>query len=313
MNRRVFFSIILAALFCMTGCRLAKDEPAQQGDMLAGVLVTTEYLDLFDFGSYFMDNAGKLASGGSIGPEDSAKYSGFVWAEQQSRELTSEGADDDAEVVEHVFPGIGGIRFMAATATDEGGDSYWTSESDDGISDGSVHFIDTDDEKAVELDGTVYVAPAAGDTSIFYINPIYQAADGRVYAVPGEGIAFGSGIEGGGWSQTMEETATVTEIGESRRYRTKVTINIQCIGAPADIAVIEMDPESSVISRAEYAAGEVPGVIGTAAEYIIVETRDSGGSVNRELFGRDCTSFSTFCCREDGICIAKNTEIAWQE
>ena len=312
MNRRVFFSIILAALLFMTGCRLAKDEPAQQGDMLAGVLLTTEYLDLFDFGSYFMDNAGKLASGGSIGPEDSAKYSGVVWAEQQSCGLTGEGADDDAEVVEHVFPGIEGIRFMAATATDEGGNSYWTSDSDDGIS-GSVHFIDTDDEMAVELEGTVYVAPSSGGTSNFYINPIYQTADGRVYVVPGDGIAFGSGIEGGGWSQTMEETATTTENGESIRRRTKVTISIQGISAPADIAVIEMDPNSSVISRAEYAAGEVPGIIGTAAEYIIVETRDSIGSVTRELFGRDCTSFSTFCCREDGICIAKDTEIAWQE
>lgn len=225
MNRRVFFSIILAALFCMTGCRLAKDESAQMDDALVGVLVTTEYLDLFDFESYFMDNAGKLASGSSIGPEESAKYSGAVWAEQQTRGLTGEGADDDADVVEHVFPGI----------------------------------------------------------------------------------------DGGSWSQTMEETATTTENGKSLRRRTKVTINIRGISAPADIAVIEMDPNSSVISRAKYAAGEVPDIIGTAAEYIIVETRDSIGSVNRELFGRDCTSFSTFYCREDGICIATDTEIAWQE
>jgi hypothetical protein len=304
MNKRIFSAMILAAALCLTGCQLAKDEPAPQDDALAGVLVTDEYLDLFDFDSYFEDNADRLVRGDSvISQEESEKYSAVIWAE----------AAPDGEFYEYTFPGADGISMFCHTRTDEDGTQYRSTENGEGISVVKMHFIDTDEETAVEMEGTIYVAPAVRGMSTFYINPVYQTPDGRLYVTTGNGISSDGDTEGGSFSHEIEEKHTVTENGESRQHRTKVNVTIQYMKAPKSVSLIEMDSENNVVACTEYAPDDVPVSLETAAEYIIVETRYSDDSAARELFGRDCTYLSTFRCRDDGICIEASTEIIWQD
>ena len=78
--------LVVSFILGVTGAvTFAKDEPADNTDgtskdRLIGVFITTEHLDLFDFESYFQDNANKVMSGGEISSSDSAPYQGKLYA-----------------------------------------------------------------------------------------------------------------------------------------------------------------------------------------------------------------------------------------
>ena len=78
---------LLLALCLLSGCALARPE-AEEGtgmdqDMMVGVFITREYLDLFDFESYLEDNLNTVINGGGeISPENMAKYEGRLYAEK---------------------------------------------------------------------------------------------------------------------------------------------------------------------------------------------------------------------------------------
>lgn len=313
MNKRILFAAMLFAVICLAGCQLAKEEAApQQDDRLIGAFITDEFVDLFDFESYISDNAASLSGGGNvISVAGSAKYAEALWAKEKAVTLKGDDPADDEEYLEYCFPGVEGMRCFTATRVDpETGDEYVGVDTDDGISDVDAHMIDTDAEDAIELSGTVYVAPAVRGSSTFFINPVYQTPDGRVYLVSGNGISSDASAEGGAFSQTIEEKTDVAENGKSRQRRTKITVTIQYMQAPESIAIIEMDGEDRVLARNEFSSADA---FETGAEYLIVETTAADGSVSRELFDRNDGWIYAFVCREDGVCIKKATEIIWRE
>ena len=57
MRKRIFILILVLALV-FSGCQLAKPEAdtRKEKDMLVGVFITEEYLDLFDWDSYFQNH-----------------------------------------------------------------------------------------------------------------------------------------------------------------------------------------------------------------------------------------------------------------
>ena len=93
MKKKVKVLALLLALCLLSGCSLARPE-AEEGngmsqDMMIGVFITREYLDLFDFERYLEDNLNTVVNGGGeISPEDSEKYGGRLYAEK-----TGEGYD----------------------------------------------------------------------------------------------------------------------------------------------------------------------------------------------------------------------------
>ena len=48
--------LILIFVLSLSGCQLARTDLESTGDRLVGVLVTEEYLDLFDMEAYLNDN-----------------------------------------------------------------------------------------------------------------------------------------------------------------------------------------------------------------------------------------------------------------
>ena len=103
--------------------------------LLAGVFITREYLDLFDFESYLSDNASTIVNGGEITVEDQEKYNGRLYAVLKPRTLTNEETGDTTEHWEYVFEETTGIPFILVETKQPDGQSYMGSSSDGSVSD----------------------------------------------------------------------------------------------------------------------------------------------------------------------------------
>ncbi len=296
----------------------AADDPMAGGkDRLIGVFITTEHLDLFDFESYLQDNADKVLSGGEISPSDSAPYQGRLYASLVNDPWTNQETGETVTMKKYVFDGVEGISYYAARFTDEHG-SYWGTGGDEAISDGHTALHTTDAGDSIELKGTIYVSTARGSHT-FYYNPVYQTAAGEVYLMTGQGMSHGGVLSPGmSGTHTLKEEQTVTIDGESETVRSSIEVSTSFMDTPIATSVIQFGRDGSVVSKADYAAGELPSAITTGAEteYIITETHmksASGGeeTVIRELFQREDESLSAFYCREDGICIKQYCTLIW--
>lgn len=324
MKNKIRIAVICLAAFLLiilSGWQLALEDMGEEAseDRLIGVLLTTEYLDLFDFDSYVKENISGFPGGEMHIDENTGKYQGRLYAELRQNTLTNTETGEEYTTKKYVFPGIDGIAYYSAwvPAKAEHVD-YYASVSDDAVNDGHISVNSSDQGDSITMEGTVYVTPMYGGR--FYFNPIYQSRDGRVYTIAGRFLAterpYG---EGELFSQTMNATYTTTENGESRTDSISIKLSISMMNAPEKIAVVQMDKESSLVSRIEYTPGEMPDVIvpEKGTEYFIVETRKSGGrdgnTISRKLYGRDAESLEAFFCREDGICLKQRVKIDWNK
>lgn len=317
--RIVAFFLAALMLSTLSGCQLAREEAGTSNyeDRLIGVFLTTEYLDLFDFKGYLNDNIGRFSSGEIHIDGAAEKYQGRLYAELNPKTLTNQETGEKAVTEEYIFPGVEGITYFSArvpaTAEREG---YVTSGSDEAITDGHMNLNYGDQGNSTTMDGTVYVS--TGHAQAYYFNPIYQSADGRVYATAGNGIsAAGVQDEGSVYSQTLDATYTTAENGKTKTDSISVKISISEMSPPEKVTILQMDTDSTVVSRTEYTPGETPESIlpEEKAEYIVVETHKTDRSgeayTTRKLYGKDSESLETFSCREDGICVKKWTQIKW--
>jgi hypothetical protein len=309
-----FLTVLLMMSFC--GCQLAlKDAGESTGeDKLIGVFVTREYLDLFDMDGYLNDNLQNLSGGEILVDGNSEQYQGRLYAVLQDITLTSD-TGEQSTTQDYVFPGIDGVSYFAARVpAAEESESYITSGSDDAISDGQLGLNYGDTEDKITLDGTIYLADLSGNYSC-YINPVYQSEDGSVYAVSGDGLEMCSGA---GMSQTLEEKTTVTENGVSKTVISSIKISIATLAPPEKIVILQMDMDSAILSRAEYAPGELPKTLKPepATAYILEETysHDASGkeTVTRNLFDAEDAVLYAFYARADGICVRQWTALEWE-
>lgn len=312
-------SFILGATGAVT---FAKDEPTDNSDgaskdRLIGVFITTEYLDLFDFESYFQDNADKVLSGGEIGSSESAPYQGKLYATLVDDPYTNPETGETVTTKKYVFDGIEGIAYFSARYTDESGMQYWWTDGDDAISDAHTSFNSTDAGDSIEMKGTIYVSTSKG-FDVFYYNPVYQTATGEVYLMSGQGMSHGGELSTGmSSSHALKEEQTVTIDEESQTISSNIKVSTCFMDTPISTSVLQFDEDDNIVSREDYVAGNLPFKITTNShtEYIIVETlmksRDGGESVTRELFQPDDKSLFAFSCREDGICIKQYCSIVW--
>lgn len=320
MKVKRFFAALLAgaALLTLSGCGLARaDAGVSAGeDRLIGALVTTEYLDLFDFESYFNDHAGQFVDGGDIVVENSDAYQRRIYAALTTEILTDEETGEQMEHKKYVFDGIDGMGYFAPRVGDEYG-GYIGSHGDKGVTDAHMNIVSTDEEDSIILEGTVYVDMGKLDAE-YYVNPVYQCADGAVYVTSGSGyLLSGDHGEGEMFSTTLDATTTIAEDGRTRADSCSVTIHLAAMFAPERIVLLQMDENSGVLSRKEYTPGTLPELLeleaGTA--YLVVEThkRDGAGeeAVDRELYQSDTENIGTFYAREDGICQKQWTQLNW--
>lgn len=309
MNKRLFaFLICLGLLLGCGGCQLADPEQSEQTaeqDRLIGVYATEEYLDLFDYDTYFSDNADKLAGGGEtvVSPQDSEAYWGRVWATQK----------DNGD---WVFDGLEGLGFYAYRYESEA-ETGIASHLDEGLTGNGMHVTSTDEGESVELEATIYHVP--GGRVRYHFNPVYQTPDGTVYLTAGEGIYLEGATEGEASTNTLSDSVTTTgPDGQSTVTGCAVAVRIEIMNAPSEIVLLQMDEDSNVLDRKSCAPGQVPESLTPepGCAYLVVETHKTGPEgdmVSRELVDAGSESFSTFRARPDGVCVKRDTTLLWAE
>lgn len=326
MKKTSIFALISMGVmvFALTGCSLARtDLPDQEteADRLIGVFLTTEYLDLFDMEGYLADHPGQLLQGGEIGPEEGAAYQNRLYADKVTRTITNEDTGETAEVEEYVFEGVQGWAYLAPALTDETGARIGVDSSvDDALSDAQMSAVYADEGESLTLEATLYLTGEGVRT--VYVNPVYQSADGSVYAVNGNGYqmpALEEMAEGEYGSATLDSSSSTTVDGTAWTEQLSVTVHLAVMYPPEEIRVLQMDEAGGLISSASYAPGEVPGELAPepGCAYLILETHKqdlgSGESVSRELAGPEEEMVRTYYCLEDVVCVARETLLLWPQ
>lgn len=320
--------LVLAFVIGLTGFSLAQPGASDflGKDRLIGAFVTTEYLDLFDMDRYFNDNIGKMATGGDIAIDgDSTKYQGRLYATLKERSNKNEDTGEIVTTQEYTFEDIDGMEglesvdgtsYFCYTISNKNG-TYSSVSGGEGISDGHTSISTTDNGEDISLDGTIYVAPTSNNVT-FYINPVYQSTDGRVYAMSGSGISFsGSTSEGAAFSKTLDETNTIIENGETNIYSISAKISISVMYPPQRIFVLQFGLDGELLSRDEYLPGTLPETITPMqrCSYIVLESYktspEKGEAVTRSLYQTDDDTLESFYCRDDGICVKQYTALNW--
>ncbi len=289
---------LLLALCLLSGCALARPE-AEEGtgmdqDMMVGVFITREYLDLFDFESYLEDNLNTVINGGGeISPENMAKYEGRLYAEK-----TDEGYDFGTE-------GMGAFFVQ----WEQDGVPYSASYSI-GPMELYLSTVVSDEGTSKEYTGTVYVQ--CGGTEAFYVNPVYQDSEGRVYLMAGSGISSDM-TEGASMTQTMSGEYTATVDGKTQLYSMRTEISFCGAQMPQTYRVLHMSKESELLQTDDYTPETLPEEIRPCegAEYLIIETQNTD-KVTRQIVSRAEDSCQLFAPTEmEGIIAQRRTEVVW--
>lgn len=314
----LIITLLISILVSLAGCQLAIEEVNETTteDVLIGTLITLEPLTLFDSDSYINENIEKIMNG--KGQDiDISKYEGRLYAKLVKRTCTNEYTNETSETSEYVFEDIEGITYIAATISDSDG-VYTLASSSDGISDGHTKVTGGNTQKEINLEGTIYVSITSTNRA-FFINPVYQSSNGDVYAVTGSGYISGqTEVEGSVFSQTLEDSKTITENGITKTQKSSVKISISYIHSPFKISIYQMDKNNSIVRHNNFVPDEVPDNISldSDTDYIIVETHkyndENNLVISREIHDKDEDYINTFYCMENGICSKKYVKLIWQ-
>lgn len=302
-----FPALVLILALLLSGCTLARTDTAEETgtdptDKLIGAFITTEPLDLFDFESYLNDHLSKVLEGGAIEGDTSA-YENRIYAVQ-----TEQNGH-----VDFAFEGLEGYAMFTPTIPQSDPlETYVTTCMDSGINEikTAVHSID-DNIREQSLEGTMYLAADAGVVT-FYLNPVYQDEEGRVYLVSGQGLSFNCTV-GGSSTMTTDNEVTTTVDGQETIQRGSVKVTFEVVPRPEEIVVLQLDADSNVLSRKTYAPGTLPQQITPmdGTDYFLVETHNGHG-VTRKLVEKGTQYMTTFLPLENGILDSMSTEILWE-
>lgn len=307
--------LVLAFALGLTGFTLAKPDKTEgaENDRLIGVFITTEHLDLFDFSRYLNDNAAKMKGGNITIDGENNKYQGRLYATLKDKSYIDPDGNTKT-TQEYVFENVKGFPYYIPSDKD----GNYASSGSDAISDGHTGISVTDNGVSISLDATIYVSPNGGNAT-YFMNPVYQSGDGRIYTTTGNGMSFsGSTAEGAAFSSKLEATNTITENGKTNSYSASVKISISVMYPPSRISLIQFSKDGSILSRTEYKPGELPHslTVDQNCSYIILETYksspDEGETVSRQLYQGDSSNLDSFYLRTDGICAKQSTALIWK-
>lgn len=298
MKKNIKVLALLLALCLLSGCALARPEAGEGNgmgqDMMIGVFITREYLDLFDFESYLEDNLNTVMNGGGeISPEDMEKYGGRLYAEK-----TDEGYDFGIEGMGAFFVQWeqDGVPYSASYSIGPMEPQLSTNVSDEGISNAYT--------------STVYVQ--CGGTEAFYVNPVYQDSEGRVYLTAGSGISSNM-TEGMSMTQTLSCEYTTTVDGETQLYSMSAEVSFCGAELPKSYRVLHMSEDSELLQADDYTPETLPAEIRPCqgAEYLIIETQNQN-NVTRQVVSRDEDSCQIFAPTEmENIIVQRWTDVIW--
>lgn len=311
MNKKAIgVCLVFAILVSLYGCQLAQPESGNhtEADRLVGVFITTEYLDLNDSNAYLdeylKDNAGSISDGDTI-ILDSQEYLGRVYATFVEEPYQDEDGEYHFSNT-YEFEGLDGI-VLANYQIQNGEESYISSSAGEGICD--VHSRTGGEDQGIS--GTVWMAKNSCEV-IYYMNPIYQTADGQVYLVSGSGLHISSDV-GGRTSRKMEEKVTATENGETYSYTFSAEIFIDFADPAETVTIIQMNKQDEEVKRETFVAGDLPEqfVPGDNTAYLIVISESDHG-VHRQINQPGEDEIEVFVRWGEQICTKDYISVEWK-
>lgn len=316
----IIVCIVLAAFaFGVTGTLHLVDASKNEdssSDRLIGILITREYLDLFDSEQFFNDNINSFVNGGEISKSESAKYQGRLYATLVETTHTNDETGETDSRKEYVFEGINGICYFMPQVTDQFG-TYWSSSGDNAITDGHINFNSTDEGESVSMEGTIYVS-THGNARNFYFNPVYQTPTGDVYVVSGEGMSFvDNGVGGMSMSHEIKENQSSTIGDLTTSYGSEIKVTICYMDEPEKVSILQFGEGNELLSKIECDPDDFPDSlqVQSGAQYIIVETttfsHEQVRNITREIYQPENETLFAFWGRDDGICVKQECEIDW--
>lgn len=298
----LLLSVLMLSL--LVGCQLAVEgsDVSVAEDHLVGVYITTEPLDLFDMDAYLGDNL-RVADGEIRLDGDADAYAGRLYA---TVEKTEKGP------AQYVFEGVEGSGFFALEQEDEQGICQHTAVSG-AISDARAGFTTRDDGEQIDLTASVYFE-SGGSGACFYLNPVYQSADGAVYLMAGSGISTGGvASEGMMMGQTWEETYIEEKNGKTEQNGIAVKIDIVGVVLPEKYVILAMSEADEILSRPEYASGSFPEelVFEPEVAYVILKGVRTDLETTVDVYDRTDEFLTTMERYSAGVCIRKDIPLCW--
>lgn len=303
MAKKRWWILALALCMILSGCSLAQQEDSRtsSADPMVGVLVTLQPLDLFDFESYVNDNAGTILRGGEISQADAVRYQNCLFAKW----------DDDAQA--YVFPQTQGYVLLNTRRQDEHGE-YENLQTDDVFCHTRTALSYTDEEARHDFSSTLYAASKSGASCAFFVNPIFQTADGRVYAQGGTGVSTNTDDGSrASMSKTLSQTTQQAENGETTARTFHCEITMQLTPAPTGAEVFWMTAQDGILQRETYAPGQFPAALDAQeAEFLLVIEHFADGSSTQTVFNAASTTSPGALRAAEGNLLAYQTAtVTW--
>lgn len=285
-------------------------------DLMVGMFVTTEYLDLFDMEGYLEDNIVNVTriihNNDEI--DNIIDYEGKHYAKLVNKSFTDEETGNQIETSEYVFEDLDGYGCYSFFVDDRE-NGYYSSVIDDVFCDCSIvaNGFDTLEENLIEA--TIYYS---GEYAVFYVNPVYQSADGSVYVVPGQGIGTsGKNIAGSELSTSLKSETAVTVQDQAKNIKNEVKLTVKLVMPVEGITVSQMTKDNECIKLDSFVAGELPidYYPESGAEYLIIDsvTTDANGNQqsDRDVIDKSEDSFDTYKTLENGMYQQFTTYVNW--
>ncbi len=215
--------------------------------------------------------------------------------QQASGSHIAEGRLVDNKTI--VFGGIDGYFMGLVEIEEENGEKYNGLLADKEFHDGKLSINNTDNGEESSCEITFSVG--TGFHQVVRLNPVYQKGDGIYYLEQGMGFMTSDVSEGAAYSQTIDNTFTETENGETKLRKASFKVNIDVVEPSDSLLIKEMNRKDEIIKYTEYDRNDPDNfTVDRNTEYVIVEEwkgRDTDAKVNRYIYSMNGSGGESPC------------------
>lgn len=252
-NKMLLLWCVMIAIMACTGCSLAREE--RDAGQLIGAMVTKKML-----------------------PEE---------------KIYAKVAKDEEGELQISFAHVEGAYFIAPITEDAEGESVIGNECSDGVYDMKLELHVVDDKETLVLNATLYGAmePEEKGRFEFYVNPIYQTEDYKVYVRQGTGSSMNvEPEEEATCTQSLSESLETVLNGKKQSGKIEINVAVTKMDIPKNVRISQLDAEDHLIKTEDYAVEEIPEKIKIQkkTDYFVVTTMGEGIEQNKkEIFQYD--------------------------
>ena len=209
----------------------------------------------------------------------------------------------------YAFPGVEGLLLGSFWIPE--GEGFWSMECSRGMSDASYKYDTLENGQVLTIEATLYLTKEAGP-QVYYLNPVYQGAEGEVYLKPDD---FGTSTSTEAIaSENLTATTTIEQEEADVVNTTDITVNFIHVNLSQGLTALEMDENHQILKTHTFTPGELPESLQPLAEtaYILTEEQ-TASDTHRALYQKEDTYFTALYRMDDIICAEAQCSLEWQE